>query len=187
MGMTSLRPGLAVSLAAALGDDPGGVFAAIGAGTGAVAPDDECIRFEELGYSVSERSYRESEPAVGDVATAGGEFFDSAGNVIARDSGRMQIVHHDPATEHWVAFTRVSYEFEDGGTARSMGFVDLNDQLTGSRVEIYIVGTGGRYLGKVGTLSWVIESTMSAKARMVLCARPLEKCCDTGFSSISFG
>jgi hypothetical protein len=100
------------------------------------------LRFEAVGT-------RSPRMQVGDSATFYNEIYDAEDNVIGSTVGLVLAVSVRPGDGHMMCEYREGIELR-GDTFHSFALMDRDALMTGSAVQLDIVGISGRYTGKRG-------------------------------------
>ncbi|WP_050502808.1 allene oxide cyclase barrel-like domain-containing protein [Streptomyces monomycini] len=133
-------------------------------------PSDDCFTLTGLSETVDldYRAVEESGFHAGDRSTHTDEFFDADGASVGHLLGHSWKVLKQ-ADGRLMAFYREEIDLPDG-QIQTAGWIDVNAILAGEWQALHAVGTGGRFLGKVGVRELRSEVLRKRfRANLVLC------------------
>ncbi|MEV7188938.1 hypothetical protein [Kitasatospora sp. NPDC093102] len=137
-------------------------------------PAGDCFALTGLSETVNldYRAVSEGGFSAGDRSTHTDEFFTADGTSVGHLVGHSWKVVNQPSNGHLMAFYREEITLPDG-EVQTAGWIDVNAILAGEWQVLHAVGTGGRYVGKVGVRELRSEVLRHRfQANLVLCGAP---------------
>ncbi|AUH44537.1 allene oxide cyclase barrel-like domain-containing protein [Streptomyces sp. CMB-StM0423] len=107
-------------------------------------------------------------PSVGDVVITEDAVLDDQRNRIGTNDIKGIIIKKDAETGELFSFSASEYTLDDG-TIHVAGLVNLTQLAAGKEQKLPAYGTGGRYAGKVGELTWTLVSETESLNSIALC------------------